>query len=197
MANIARQQARDARVLLREDRGPVALLTLNRPEARNALSEELIGALTSAIRRSTDRMLCAHRHHRLRHSVLIRPRSQGTDRASQRHRPRLRLLRQNHCVVLEHDVDHRAIAETGDRRGQRHCHGCGLSTGRELRSGGGEPRCALCHARRQYRPVLLYAHGGALPQCLAQNGHGNAAARRDDRRRECDGARSRQSRGAA
>lgn len=32
-------------VLLREDRGPIALLTLNRPDARNALSEELMAAL--------------------------------------------------------------------------------------------------------------------------------------------------------
>jgi enoyl-CoA hydratase/carnithine racemase len=35
--------------LLREDRGPVALLTLNRPDARNALSEDLIAALHAAI----------------------------------------------------------------------------------------------------------------------------------------------------
>src|SRR3990172_12953291 len=50
MAKIATQQASDAGVLLREDRGPVALLTLNRPEARNSLSEELMAALTGAIR---------------------------------------------------------------------------------------------------------------------------------------------------
>jgi enoyl-CoA hydratase/carnithine racemase len=35
--------------LLREDRGPVAVLTLNRPEARNSLSEALIAALTGAV----------------------------------------------------------------------------------------------------------------------------------------------------
>lgn len=35
--------------LLREDRGPVVLLTLNRPEARNSLSEELIASLQAAI----------------------------------------------------------------------------------------------------------------------------------------------------
>jgi enoyl-CoA hydratase/carnithine racemase len=40
----------NAKVLLREDRGPVAVLTLNRPDARNSLSEELIGALTSAVK---------------------------------------------------------------------------------------------------------------------------------------------------
>ncbi len=36
-------------ILLREERGPVALLTLNRPEARNALSEELMSSLQSQI----------------------------------------------------------------------------------------------------------------------------------------------------
>jgi enoyl-CoA hydratase/carnithine racemase len=37
-------------ILLREDRGPVALITLNRPEARNSLSEEMIAAVTGAVR---------------------------------------------------------------------------------------------------------------------------------------------------
>ena len=36
-------------ILLREDRGPVALLTLNRPDARNALSEELMSSIQSQI----------------------------------------------------------------------------------------------------------------------------------------------------
>ncbi len=36
-------------VLLREDRNGIATLTLNRPQARNALSEALIGALTDAL----------------------------------------------------------------------------------------------------------------------------------------------------
>jgi enoyl-CoA hydratase/carnithine racemase len=38
-----------APVLLREDVGEVAVLTLNRPEARNSLSDELIAALTDAL----------------------------------------------------------------------------------------------------------------------------------------------------
>jgi enoyl-CoA hydratase/carnithine racemase len=50
MANTARQPLREAEILLREDQGPIALLTLNRPEARNSLSRELIDAVTSAIR---------------------------------------------------------------------------------------------------------------------------------------------------
>ena len=38
------------KILLREDQGPVALLTLNRPAARNSLSEEMIAALSGAVR---------------------------------------------------------------------------------------------------------------------------------------------------
>jgi enoyl-CoA hydratase/carnithine racemase len=38
-----------APVLLREDVGEIAVLTLNRPEARNSLSEDLIAALTDAL----------------------------------------------------------------------------------------------------------------------------------------------------
>jgi enoyl-CoA hydratase/carnithine racemase len=37
------------RILLREDQGPVAVLTLNRPAARNSLSEAMIAALHSAV----------------------------------------------------------------------------------------------------------------------------------------------------
>lgn len=50
MAHIARQSLHDAEILLREDQGPLAILTLNRPEARNSLSRELINAVTGAIR---------------------------------------------------------------------------------------------------------------------------------------------------
>jgi enoyl-CoA hydratase/carnithine racemase len=50
MAKTATQQVAANKILLREDRGPVALLILNRPEARNSLSEDLIAALTRTIR---------------------------------------------------------------------------------------------------------------------------------------------------
>lgn len=39
----------DKAILLRENHGPVALLTLNRPEARNALSQELLAALQTQL----------------------------------------------------------------------------------------------------------------------------------------------------
>src|SRR5207248_5716937 len=36
-------------ILLREDRGAVSILTLNRPEKLNALSNELVSAITNAL----------------------------------------------------------------------------------------------------------------------------------------------------
>jgi enoyl-CoA hydratase/carnithine racemase len=49
MAKIATKPALKDEVLLRQDIGPVALLTLNRPEARNSLSEGLMAALYGAV----------------------------------------------------------------------------------------------------------------------------------------------------
>ncbi|HKA99163.1 MAG TPA: enoyl-CoA hydratase [Methyloceanibacter sp.] len=54
MANTARQPVRDDEILLRHDQGPVTLLTLNRPGARNSLSRELIAAVTGAMRAIVD-----------------------------------------------------------------------------------------------------------------------------------------------
>ncbi|MBV8743530.1 MAG: enoyl-CoA hydratase/isomerase family protein, partial [Xanthobacteraceae bacterium] len=36
-------------ILLREDVGPIAVLTLNRPQARNSLSEDLLAAMSDAL----------------------------------------------------------------------------------------------------------------------------------------------------
>ena len=48
-SDIAAQRDPGAPPLLRADQGPVAVLTLNRPEARNCLSEELLAALHAAV----------------------------------------------------------------------------------------------------------------------------------------------------
>jgi enoyl-CoA hydratase/carnithine racemase len=45
MTTVLKQQAPTDALLLREERGPVALLTLNKPQARNSLSLDMIGAL--------------------------------------------------------------------------------------------------------------------------------------------------------
>ena len=50
MAKTAVQQASDSEIVLCEARGPVTVLTLNRPDARNSLSEEMIAAVMLAIR---------------------------------------------------------------------------------------------------------------------------------------------------
>jgi enoyl-CoA hydratase/carnithine racemase len=50
MNDTAKQRVAGGEVLERKDQGPVAVLTLNRPDARNSLSEELIAAITGAIK---------------------------------------------------------------------------------------------------------------------------------------------------
>ena len=66
------------------------------------------------------------------------------------------------------DADHRAAPEAGDRPGA----GCGdggrVPAGGDLRSRGRVERGALRDARRQYRAVLLDAHGGAVARRPAQ-----------------------------
>jgi enoyl-CoA hydratase/carnithine racemase len=49
-AQTARAPAQQTTVLLRETRGSIAVLTLNRPQARNSLSEGLIAELHAALR---------------------------------------------------------------------------------------------------------------------------------------------------
>ncbi len=51
-------------VLLREDRGAVSILTLNRPEKLNALSNELISAIVNALDGiELDHAIRNYRHH--------------------------------------------------------------------------------------------------------------------------------------
>ena len=183
MANIARQQARDVHVLLREDQGPVAVLTLNRPEARNSLSEELIGAVTSAVKEigGSDAVraivvtgagtafssghdlkeLTAHRNDPDRgRAFFAKTMAACSDMM-------LTIVRSPKPVIA-------AVNGIATAAGCQLVASCDLA----VASRG----CALRHARRQYRPVLLDAHGRAQPQCLAQGGDGDAAARRDGRR---------------
>ena len=78
------------------------------------------------------------------------------------------------------DAGDRAPAAAGHRRGAGRRDRGRLPAGRELRSRGRLRDGALLHARRQYRPVLLDADGGAVAQCRAQARDGDAADRRDD-----------------
>src|SRR6185437_4169937 len=54
MTKVLKQQALNDTILLREDRGPVVVLILNRPDVRNSLSLEMIGALHGEIQKLGD-----------------------------------------------------------------------------------------------------------------------------------------------
>ncbi len=67
-------------LLLRETIDSIAVLTLNRPEARNSLSEALLRALEAEVDRDRRRSFRARRRaHSQRSGVLGRARSQGAD----------------------------------------------------------------------------------------------------------------------
>src|SRR5689334_127904 len=53
-AIVARAQQPDAPILLRETLGSIAVLTLNRPAARNSLSEAMIASLHAALAEFAD-----------------------------------------------------------------------------------------------------------------------------------------------
>jgi len=56
MTTVLKPQALNDELVLREERGPVAVLTLNRPQARNSLSLDMIAAIHAGIKQlaSTD-----------------------------------------------------------------------------------------------------------------------------------------------
>ena len=58
-AQTARTPAPPSPILLRETVGSIAVLTLNRPEARNSLSEGLIAELHAALNESATTRACA------------------------------------------------------------------------------------------------------------------------------------------
>ena len=65
-------------ILLREDKGGIAILTLNRPQARNSLSEAMLEALGDALTAiAHDRSGACRGARRQRPGILRRPRSQG------------------------------------------------------------------------------------------------------------------------
>ena len=78
------------------------------------------------------------------------------------------------------DAADRSAAAAGHRRGAGNCDRSGLPTGGKLRPCRRLASRKIRDAWRQYRPVLLDAHGGAVAQCHAKSGDGNAAHRRND-----------------
>ena len=180
-AQTARAATPQPPILLRETVGSIAVLTLNRPAARNSLSEDLIAELHAALRGDPRRQQRARGGDRGQRSGLLRrPRHEGTDRAPQRCRSRPRLFRADHERLQRDDAGDRASAEARGRRRAGHRDRRRLPARGKLRSRGRLRSRGLRHARRRYRPVLLDADGGAVAQRPAQAGDGNAAHRRAD-----------------
>ena len=166
-------------ILLRETLGRVAVLTLNRPAARNSLSEALIAQLHAALNEigeddSVRAVVIAANGpafsagHDLKELTARRTDADGG---------RAYFARVHECLQRD-DAGHRATSQAGDRRGAGHRHRRRLPAGGKLRPGGGLGGRELRHARRRHRPVLLDADGGAVAQRAAQAGDGDAAHRR-------------------
>ena len=159
-------------ILLREDIGGVAVLTLNRPQARNSLSEAHAGGA----RRCADR----DRPRRTRCAPSFspptgRPFPPATiSRNSNAHRADAdrgrAYFKHDHGAVQHDDAADRHAAAAGDRRGAGHGDRGGLPAGRQLRSRGrlATPRSSrrrasisACSARRRWwrcRAMLSRKH---------------------------------------
>ena len=162
------------------------ILTLNRPQARNSLSESLLGESAPLLRKlpptaaSAPSLLAGNgpafcAGHDLK---------ELTARRSDADRGR-RLFRQIYDGVQRDDAADRQSAAAGDRRRARRRQRRRMPTGRQLRSRGRIHGRQIRHAWRRYRAVLLDADGGVVAQCRAQTCDGNAAHRRDGIGRGC------------
>ena len=184
----AARAADPAPVLLRENVGPIAVLTLNRPQVRNTLTEAMLAALG-------EELASLAADNRIRAVVLTAkgPAFSGghdlKELTARRRDPdggRAYFRAHHGCLQRDDDADHPPAA-AGDRRrpGHRHCRR--LPIGGELRSRGRVREREIRRIRHQCRPVLLDAHGAALAQRRAQACDGDAAHRRPDlgARRRC------------
>ena len=169
-----------APILLREDTDGIAMLTLNRPAARNSLSEELIdgarrkafdaiardGSIRAVVIAANGPAFCAG--HDLKELTARRSDPDG-GRAYFRHIMTTCSAMMQQIVALPQPV----IAAVSRRRDRG-----GLPAGRDLRSCDRFDRSEIRNAGRRYRAVLLDADGGADAQCPAQECDADAADRR-------------------
>ncbi len=103
-------------ILLRETIGSIAVLTLNRPAARNSLSAAMIAALHAELDEiHDDKAVRGVVIARQRPRLLRRPRHEGADRPPRRPRSRPRLLCRDDDRLQRDDAGHRAPAEARGR----------------------------------------------------------------------------------
>jgi len=180
----------DDNMLIRTDDDGVAVLTLNAPKSINALSEDMIAALShmldeiaedrsirAVVLRGEGKHFCAG--HNLKEMTARRQDADGgfqyfQDLFAACSAMMLRVVRLPQPVIAEVTGIATAagcqLVASGDR------DGCGLSVGGVLRSCGGGRGGEFRHEWCEHRIVLLNPYGGAQPECAAQAGDGNAVA---------------------
>ena len=172
---------RNLRSCCRKMSAASAVLTLNRPAARNSLSEGLIAELHGALRQ-------IHDDNSVRAVVIAangpafsagHDMKELTARRSDADRGRA-YFGADHERLQRDDAGGRASAEARGRRRAGHRDRRRLPARRKLRSRGRLRGRRLRHPRRRHRPVLFDADGGAVAQHPAQAGDGDAADRRAD-----------------
>ena len=181
-AQAARAPSPQPPILLRETVGPIAVLTLNRPAARNSLSEAMIAELHAELNEIRD-------DNAVRGVVIAangpafsagHDMKELTARRTDPDRGRAFFAEiMTACSAMMQAIVHLPKPVVAAVQGIATAAGCQLVASCDLAIAS-EAR-ELRHARRRYRPVLLDADGGAVAQRPAQAGDGDAADRRADR----------------
>ena len=175
----ARAATPQSPVLLRETLGSIAVLTLNRPEGRNSLSEGLIAELHAALRDIHDDASVR--------AVVIAANgpafSAGHDmkeltaRRTDADRGRAYFAQiMNACSAMMQAIVHLPKPVVAAVQGVATAAGCQLVASCDLAVA--SEAATFATPGRRYRTVLLDADGGAVAQRSAQAGDGNAAHRR-------------------
>ena len=184
-AQTARATKPQSPILLRETIGSIAVLTLNRPAARNSLSEGLIGELHAALDDIRD-------DDNVRALVIAangpafsagHDMKELTARRSDADRGRAYFAEiMNACSAMMQAIVHLPKPVVAAVQGIATAAGCQLVASCDLAVA--SEAAGFATPGRRYRIVLFDPDGGAVAQHSAQAGDGNAAHRRAGFRRD-------------
>ena len=161
-------------ILRSQDARGVVTLTLNRPQAFNALSEAMLAGVAARARRDRVRRIRACSCHCSRGQSFLR----GSRPQRNACRSIAGVLRAAFRSMLRDDARHPAIAgacgraRAGNRDGRR------LSVGRDVRSRSRVEHRPLRRERGKCRAFLFHTRRGTFTKCFAQAGVRNARHRR-------------------
>ena len=161
--------SQESLVLAAKDSRGVITLTLNRPQAFNALSEAMLEALQTAL----DSVAADDSARAVVIAAAGKAFCAGHDLREMRAAPSLgyyeRLFAQcTRMMMTSQQLPVPVIARVGRRHRGR------LPVGGDVRSGGGRKPCAICCQRRQPGALLQHAERGAESQPVAQVGFRDA-----------------------